>query len=159
MDQYQQCYYEFVKNEILKNPEEIINYKFLFCLIYNNIPVKNINEIVKNDLQTLIDNGYIKDEFKIKIIYVIPDLGIYNINLIQTEVENNKVQIENMEIKHKNKTKELETVIDELKLKNEKEINELKDMFIIQQNQLKMQNELFLFQLTNSEKEINKNNQ
>ena len=79
--------------------------------------------------------------------------------MIQTEVENNKVQIENMEIKHKNKTKELETVIDELKLKNEKEINELKDMFIIQQNQLKMQNELLLFQLTNSKKEINKNNQ
>ena len=86
-----------MKNEILNNPEEIIGYKFLFCLIYNNIPIKNINEIIKNDLQTLIDKGYIKDEFKIKIIYVIPNLGTYNLNLIQTEVENNKNKIKESE--------------------------------------------------------------
>ena len=29
-------YYELVKNEFFKNCEEIKNYKFLFCLIYNN---------------------------------------------------------------------------------------------------------------------------
>ena len=163
-------YYEFVKNEILNNPQEIIDYKFLFCLIYNNIPIKNINEIIKNDLQTLIDKGYIKDEFKIKIIYVIPNLGTYNLNLIQTEVENNKNKIKELETEIKelklNNQKEINELnlknqkkINDLELKNQKEINELREMFIIQKSQIKMQNELIMHQLTNSEKEINKNNQ
>ena len=59
-------YYELVKNEFLKNSEDIKNYKFLFCLIYNNIPVKNIEKIVENDLKTLINDGYIKDKFKLR---------------------------------------------------------------------------------------------
>ena len=111
-------YYELVKNEILKNSEEIKDYKFLFCLIYNNIPIKNIDDIAEKDLQTLINKGYIKDEFKLKIIYLIPNLGSYNLNTFQ---KNMKIQMDNKidEIK-KDMEKQHKTKIDEVKREMEK---------------------------------------
>ena len=54
-------YYTFVKNEFLTGKDNINDYKFLLCLFYNNIPVSDINDIVKRDLDLLIKNGYIKE--------------------------------------------------------------------------------------------------
>ena len=80
-------YFEYVKNEILENGEDINNYNFLFLLIYNNIPVKDIDDIVKADLELLINNKYIDKDFKLKIIYLIPNIGSYNLNIIQNDIK------------------------------------------------------------------------
>ena len=88
-------YYEFVKNEILENKETIKDYKFLLCLIYDNVPVKDIGIIAKKDLNELINKGYIKDEFKLKIIYIIPNIGSYNLNVTQNDNKENKTNKNN----------------------------------------------------------------
>ena len=56
-------YSKLVEKEILKDSKDIKNYKFLLCLIFNNIPFEDIDEIVENDLKILIENGYIKHTF------------------------------------------------------------------------------------------------
>ena len=102
-------YYEYVKNEFLKNSEDINNYNFLFCLIYDNIPVTNINKVVKKDLQTLLDCGYIKHIFKLKIVYLIPNSGSYNLNVYQKDIKTQIAQMKNQN----------QITIDALKKQNE----------------------------------------
>ena len=79
-------YYTFVKNEILTEKDDINNYKFLLCLFCNNIPVSDINNIFKRDLNLLLKNGYIKNEFKLKCLYLIPNVGSYNLRNIQEDL-------------------------------------------------------------------------
>ena len=83
-------YSKFVENEFLSEKDKINNYKFLLCLFYNNIPISNIDTIIKNELKLLIDNGYIKNEFKLKCLYLIPNIGSYNLRTVQAEIKNLK---------------------------------------------------------------------
>ena len=109
-----------MKNEILENSEDIKNYNFLLSLIYNNIPIENIGTNAEKDLKTLIDNNYINDEFKLKIIYLIPNLGSYNLNIIKNDMnkleKNHKdemVKLKNtIENNHKTEIKLLKNTIE-----------------------------------------------
>ena len=86
-------YYTFLKNEFLKEKDDINNYKFLLCLFINNIPSSDIKDIIKKDLNLLIQNGYIKNEFKLKCIYLKPIIGTYNLRNIQDELNNKMEEI------------------------------------------------------------------
>ena len=125
-------YSKFVEKEILKDSNEIKDYKFLLCLIYNNIPIKNIDDIAKKDLQILIDNDYINNKFKLKIIYLIPNLGTYNLNYYQKEMDNKLAETRrDMEKQHQSQMKDMEN-------QNQIKMEQLKrDME--NQNQIKME--------------------
>ena len=108
-----------MKKKILENNEEIKDYKFLLCLIYDNVPVKDIDEIARKDLEELMREGYIQEEFKLKIIYLIPNLGSYNLNNIQNDnkeikinmdkiIEDLKKDMENQKRDMKKQKKEME---------------------------------------------------
>ena len=87
-------YSKFVENEFLSEKDKINNYKFLLCLFYNNIPISNIDTIVENELKLLIENGYIKNEFKLKCLYLIPNIGSYNLRNIQKEIKTMHKELE-----------------------------------------------------------------
>ena len=143
--QKKKYYKELVENEILTKKEEIKDYHFLFCLIYNNIPVENIEEIVKSDLKKLIKKGLIEDEFKLKIIYLIPNLGTYNLNVYQKdmrtridEMQNqHKIEMNNMQNQHK-------IEINNMQNQCEIEINNVKNQHKIEIDELKRQNNQLL---------------
>ena len=81
-------YSEFVQKEILKNKDDIKNYKFEFFLIYDNIPIKDVDSIIEKDLKKLIDNGFIADKFKLKVIYLMPNIGLFNLSIIKKDIKN-----------------------------------------------------------------------
>ncbi len=159
-------YYELVQNEILIK-DEITKYKFLLCLIYNNLPINNIDEIIENDLKILIDNGYIKNEFKLKIIYLIPNLGSYNLHVIKKEIKDLEKKNKDMEIKYENKIEDLKKNMEDLEIKNKKNledlqiknqniINELKSEFKMQENRMKLELNVMSVQLKQLLKENKK---
>lgn len=122
-----EIYSQFVENEILQKSQKIEEYKFMLLLIYNNIPVCDLKTVIEDNLILLNNKKYLKHEFKLKIIYLIPGLGSYNISRIQKDL--NK-----MEEKFANEMKLKDAQI--LKLKNdiikiqeseEEEIKKLKD--------------------------------
>ena len=126
-------YYTFVKNEFLTEKDDINEYKFLLCLFYNNIPVSDINDIIKKDLNVLIKNGYIKNEFKLKFLYLIPCVGSYNLRIIQEDL-NKKME----EIKESVHT-QIQQIID--KYENDKKQNKLEhDFLLFKYNEAKQQN-------------------
>ena len=148
-------YYEFVKNEIL-DEKKIKDYKFLLCLIYDNVPVKDINTIVKDNLQLLNRNGYIKNEFKLKIIYIIPKIGSYNLNF--TQKENKKMNKKFVDLKKdmEKKQRDMENQIkamekDKENQKNimEKQQRENKIFMEKQQNEIKLLYDILYIQNAN----------
>ena len=155
-------YYEFVKNEI-SDENKIKDYKFLLCLIYDSVPVKDINTIVKDNLKLLIGNGYIKNEFKLKIIYIIPNIGSYNLNFSQKEnkkmnkkfvdlkkdMEKKQRDMEN-QIKAMEKDKENQKNIMEKKQRDmEKQQRENKIFMEKQQNEIKLLYDILYIQNAN----------
>ena len=163
--QKKKYYKELVENEILTKKEEIKDYHFLFCLIYNNIPVENIEEIVKSDLKKLIKKGLIEDEFKLKIIYLIPNLGTYNLNVYQKdmrtridEMQNqHKIEMNNMQNQHKieinNMQNQYKIEINNMQNQHKIEIDELKR----QNNQLLLNYNLLHFEFQEFKNKMEKN--
>ena len=88
-------YKQFVENEVIDESEKIGNYKFHLFLIYNNIPINDLEEIINTNLILLDKNKYIKNEFKLQIIYLIPNLGTYNINMLQKDFNLVKQNLKN----------------------------------------------------------------
>ena len=144
-------YKELVEKEFLKNSKDIEKYKFLFCLIYNNIPIENIEDIAENDLQVLINEKYIEDIFKLKIIYLIPNLGTYNLKSFQNDIN---IKLDNKEKQHKEEINQLRI---DLENQNQNQINQLKNQNQNQINQLKNEHQNQINQLKNEHQdEINK---
>ena len=103
-------YSQYAKYEILEEEEDIKNYSFQLFLLYNNIPIDDLEEIIKENLKLLIDNNYIKNEFILKIMYFGPNLGTYNINKMQKEfnnLKNNFKRLEKNNIDLKNELNEM----------------------------------------------------
>ena len=103
-------YYEYIKNEVLTEEEDINSYRFELFLIYNNVPVEDIDEIIKNDLEKLIENKYINIEFIFHIIYLMPNLGIYNINKIEKALEKTQNDLEKIQKDYNNVMNQLNKV-------------------------------------------------
>ncbi len=89
-------YKQYVENEIIENEnDKIDDYKFHLFLIYNNIPISDLENVIDENLKILKNKKYIKNKFKLQIIYLIPNIGIYNINLLQKEFNLTKKNLEN----------------------------------------------------------------
>ena len=126
-------YYTFLKNEFLKEKDDINDYKFLLCLFINNIPSSDINNIIKKDLNLLIKNGYIKNEFKLKCLYLKTIIGSYNLRTIQEDL-NNKME----EIKEAVQI-QIQQIIN--KYEKEKKQNNLeRDYLLFKYNEARQQN-------------------
>ena len=119
-------YSEYVKYEKLGESEKIDNYTFQLFLIYNNIPINDLETKIKESLDILIKEKFIKKTFILNILYLIPNLGSYNINSIKNELTDLKDKYNNLENKYndlKSSNKELKDNYKELK-DNYKELNE-----------------------------------
>ena len=128
-------YDEFVTHEILKNNGE--KYNFLLCLIYDNIPVQNIGDVAEKDLKDLSFYGYIKNEFKLKIIYLIPNFGTYNLNTYQKDI---KIKMEEMQKESQKKMEELQNKMNNMEIKMkamETIINKMKSQNPIEMEKMK----------------------
>lgn len=76
--------------------------------LINNNSVSNIDNIIEKEINLLIENGYIKNEFKLKCLYLIPNIASYNLKNVQEEINNLK---ENNNSLNK-EIEKLKTVID-----------------------------------------------
>ena len=176
-------YKEFIENEFLTDKKEIGNYKFLLCLIYNNIPILDIDKIVENDLNNLINSNFIENEFKLKILYLIPNLGSYNLMNLQEDINNlreenkikfqqiesdhkieieriektHKIEIERIEKTHKNEVERIEKThkIEIEKIRNEME--QIKLNHRIEMNKMNLNQDILYFQYMNLMNQFNKN--
>ena len=129
-------YKEYVKNEILENNEKINDYKFHLFLIYNNTPVSDLEQYIEVILEDLISHDFIKQEFKLQILYLIPSLGSYNINTIQREMGNIKKKYDDI----KNENNDIKKKYDEIKI----ELEDLRKI-LKEYNLIKKKINLFVF--------------
>ena len=120
-------YSQLVKFEILKDSEDIKNYKFQLFLIYNNKPISQMNTFIISCLKNLINNGYIKNNFIFQIIYSSPSISSLNINNLSKEIkevkDNNakiKLEISNLKVSEAKKSEEIQRLDFEIQnLKNQ----------------------------------------
>ena len=124
-----QIYSEFVEKEILKPNDNIKNYKFEFFLIYDNMPIRDVDSIIEKDLTLLINKGYIEDKIKMKVIYLMPNIGSFNLNLIKKDIK--KLQEENNIQKNE---------INLINLKYQKDIKNLQEENKAQKNEINATN-------------------
>ena len=47
-----------------------------------------MDSIIEKDLKKLIDNGFIADKFKLKVIYLMPNIGLFNLSIIKKDIKN-----------------------------------------------------------------------
>ena len=120
-------YSQLVKFEILKDSEDIKNYKFQLFLIYNNKPISQMNTFIISCLKNLINNGYIKNKFIFQIIYSSPSISSLNINNLSKEIkevkDNNakiKKEISKLKVSEAKKSEEIQRLDFEIQnLKNQ----------------------------------------
>ena len=131
-------YSQYAKYEILEEEEDIKNYSFQLFLLYNNIPIDDLEEIIKENLKLLIDNNYIKNEFILKIMYLGPNLGTYNINKMQKEFNNLKNNFKRLE-----KTNiDLKNELNEMKEREKNNIYLKNNFKRLEKNNIDLKNEL-----------------
>ena len=42
------------------------------------MPIRDVDSIIEKDLKLLINQGYIEDKIKMKVIYLMPNIGSFN---------------------------------------------------------------------------------
>ena len=80
-------YYEFVKYEYLTNSKQINSYKFQLFLIYDNKPITQMNEHIRTCLNNIIKKNHIKYEFFFQMVYSIPAISNFNINILSNKIK------------------------------------------------------------------------
>ena len=79
-----------------------------------------MDSIIEKDLKKLIDNGFIADKFKLKVIYLMPNIGLFNLSIIKKDIKN--LQEENKAQKNENKNlkNQIDLLFNEVKKLKEK---------------------------------------
>ena len=79
-----------------------------------------MDSIIEKDLKKLIDNGFIADKFKLKVIYLMPNIGSFNLSIIKKDIKN--LQEENKAQKNENKNlkNQIDLLFNEVKELKEK---------------------------------------
>ncbi len=122
--------------------------------LINNNSVSNIDNIIEKEINLLIENGYIKNEFKLKCLYLIPNIASYNLKNVQEEINNLKEnnnslnkEIEKLKTEVDRKMKasleEFKGIVDQLISSHNKEKTKMMsdhDFLLFKYNELKKQN-------------------
>ena len=111
-------YIEFVRQVYYDGNEKMPNFGIQLFLIYNNNPIENLEKEITNNLNKLIEKNYVNYGFELKIIYLSPTIGTFNMKRAFEEITSLKEKMQKQEEDNKNLVKQITVMA--------KELNELK---------------------------------
>ena len=95
-------YIEYVRQVCYNSVEKMPEFGIQLFLIYNKNPIENLEKEINHNLNLLIENKFVNYEFELKIIYLSPTIGTYNVKRAFDEIASLKKKNEKFEVDKKN---------------------------------------------------------